>query len=88
MHSETMARLGAGRRRRRAGGGQPADDHYAATLLTRGVEVFEHTAFLRRVNSNTVGSLRSAICLLAADVLTMGGQGGGPRRAVRRLTDT
>ena len=39
-------------------------------------------------SSKMVGSLRSAICLLAADVLTMGGQGGGPRRAVRRLIDT
>ena len=35
-----------------------------------------------------VGSLRSAICLLAADVYTMGGQGGGPRRAVRPPIDT
>ena len=32
----------------------------------------------------TVGSLRSAIGLLAADVGTMGGQGGGPRRGARR----
>ena len=30
------------------------------------------------------GSLRSAIGLLAADVGTMGGQGGGPRRGARR----
>ena len=35
-----------------------------------------------------VGSLRSAISLLAADVYTTGGQGGGPRRAVRPPIDT
>ena len=34
-------------------------------------------------DTQMVGSLRSAICLLAADVKTMGGQGGGPRRGAR-----
>ena len=40
------------------------------------------------VYHDMVGSLRSAICLLAADVETKGGQGGGPRRAVRPPFDT
>ena len=43
---------------------------------------------LQRHGRKKVGSLRSAICLLAADVYTMGGQGGGPRRAVRPPIDT
>ena len=41
---------------------------------------------LQRHGRKKVGSLRSAICLLAADVETMGGQGGGPRRGARRHT--
>ena len=42
---------------------------------------------LQRHGRKKVGSLRSAICLLAADVYTMGGQGGGPRRAADRHLD-
>ena len=39
---------------------------------------------LQRHGRKKVGSLRSAIGLLAADVEAMGGQGGGPRRGARR----
>ena len=35
------------------------------------------------LGSLSVGSLRSAICLLAAGVDTLGGQGGGPPRGTR-----
>ena len=59
--------------------------HYAISELCKGLY---HHAIGSDTSPHVVGSLRSAICLLAADVLTMGGQGGGPRRAVRRLIDT
>ena len=39
---------------------------------------------LQRHGRKKVGSLRSAIGLLAADVETLGGQGGGPWRGARR----
>ena len=56
---------------------------YPIAVSDLGVRSNFHAA-LQEYKLYKVGSLRSAIGLLAADVGTMGGQGGGPRRGARR----